>query len=494
MILIIDQDKTIRSACFRRGGMSYALLFSLIFFVVLTAFLFEIGRISIRKSQMQILADARAQSAAVLMARVLNEVTAMNHQIGEAMSFVVLHRAMYGETGTAEDLTDDERSEDAELTAELRRLDEALRALSMGSIEAEYLQPLRAGGAVGAAMLCAKRKVREIRQSQIAAKPDVGEATGSLSAEEELGKLSLEWQQLRAMELRKGDSLRHRRIVETSLIPGIEANQDRIVREYPKLDAELGLRLGHDDESGRRSYARPRALPVEREPWNPEKWAGKDSSMEKTQIVRSTYPWVVFDRVEVLERTEWMVKTRFPELFRERTDKETPKACRDHYEGGGKFMYVLVGRRPGCDKGEEPWRNDSTECDALFGTVAFEYWPARAPIGAPVLRTEHKAGQLTMTQALTYAGSRKMQRRHPPGSQLPTAWDTLQWRFEGDTFVPEFPVDPKRKIERPAIRLDWQARLVPLNSSLDHELNDVPAPIAAILRKILPLHRSIRTL
>ncbi len=78
------------------GMMVWGLIVCILFFLVLTAFVYNSGKTVIAKVETQNAADAMAYSGSVWTARSLNTITATNHLMGELDALYVLHHALGG--------------------------------------------------------------------------------------------------------------------------------------------------------------------------------------------------------------------------------------------------------------------------------------------------------------------------------------------------------------------------------------------------------------
>jgi hypothetical protein len=174
-----------------------------------------------------------------------------------------------------------------------------------------------------------------------------------------------------------------------------------------------------------------------------------------------------------------LLLSRFKAHYWDRTDEFTLKlTARLHLgkskasEGGravlGVRPFVVKGWGPGLPKkGEEAWTKaeGSRRADELFGTVAFASRPALPLTSAAIFRRTNPDGLTAFAQAMVYNGNPQSP-GGPADLQPQVGWDTLNWANRVKEFPGDRPGDdsyPVPSVERPRIKLNWQAKLVPVS-------------------------------
>jgi hypothetical protein len=228
-----------------------------------------------------------------------------------------------------------------------------------------------------------------------------------------------------------------------------------------------------------------------------------------TQWVRATYPWVEAWRSSLRTAMKltltfslssgwyrnWTNRYTLAWAYRFRSGRYLPETD----PRGGKqpqqkklAMYVLKGMDP-LKKGYEPWadrpaQGGNEKAEELFSLVAFVQQPDPRVIAPGFFRQARSGGTVTFAQALLYnAGSQKRSPYSPFAQYQPeVGWDTLNWAappsqsmaFEhgfGDeprlwdefrnAWPPTLPFVEGRSDKVPGIRLDWQAKLIPVTTT-----------------------------
>jgi len=450
--------------------------------LVLFAILANVGKSVNQKIEVQTGADAAAATAANQFARGMNEVTAINHMIGELHGLVVIHHAFGGDEleGTKQvPETPVDVKYRLRLSYELANAlaDEETQFVLDQSYEQIKKEP-EVGGAIWDCQIRLKKvaswaytvhavggfivrfKVIPLIGPILQA---IGHAiAGAASAFE--GKALAEWYTLHGISQVVQNTQMLKEQIQTALIPGLNAYALAIAGTTGELSARpaveaTGKRNGVTASFDYRSLLSE--LPVVAEP--------DTLDVGKSQLMRASTPWTQY------WRNHWMrfgkdalLLSRFDAYYLRHTDEfqkvMTERAKKDH----GVNLLILEGTDPaGPDKGAETWTtaDGSREADELFAVVGFAHRPAKPPIGGRVFRQPTPDGVATYAQALVYNANPQRPTAGPAGWQKRVGWDTLNWVVD----VPEYPGPGNRVVEPaeipniplPQIRVNWQAKLVP---------------------------------
>lgn len=490
MILTID-SRSKRSS--RRGAMYVVMLLAMIAFLVLGLFVLDIARATSRKIEMGNSADSSAYSASLMMTRGMNAVTVSNHHIGEAMSFVILHSAIAGPNVSAGDKNSRQKAEDYMLSFSLAGL--GLSAGSVGGRVATYpdcAEIIQAGGTVCDGKMVLKRELEMLYSAQIAAAAlwrfDI---VDMLSLMEET-LIKPEWDALDRMEKSARQSLSARRNIEKQLIGSIMKYQDEILRDIPQLSSQAAIKIGELHQTKGACFPSRPELPVEPEKYNANK-INHEKMMAKTQIVRASYPWVLYDRTPVITQTAWMVLAMTSEFYREWSDYYTTERSLNLYQSLHKQLKVIrENRLP--DKGTEIWTHHSESTDKHFSIIGFAYEISPQPFGMPALKQQNTAGLVTTAQAITYNANPQLSGKSSGRFQPEIGWDTLNWKTPvSSSMAFEFPQSIPFSTRCPRIEINWQTKLIPVTAYLDKSVGDTPSDVSGVISRVVPVPKALRT-
>jgi hypothetical protein len=477
----------------RRGAMAYVMLLSLFCFVVLGMFLMDLGRTSARKVEMQQVADSSAFSASLMITRGMNAITASNHHIGEVMSFIVLHKAIAGDNVDGRDKTTRQVIQDETLTISLSLLGPAAKSVGGRTVTyPECARKIRAAETVCDSKLQLKLLIESIYAGQlVAAYYGQFEVINELSELEEF-LIKPEWDALNRMEQTARQDLHYRKSLENAFLARILRYQEQVLHDIPALSSETAKSLAEVNHGQGTIFPSKPELPVEY-----EEYAATHSnhrrSMAKTQIVRATYPWVVFDRSPILMNTAWMKASGTSIYYHKWTDHDTTERCLNYYVDHDKPMLVIKHNNL-PEKGNELWTKDPRDTDSLFSIIAFAYEPSPRPFGMPALKHQNEAGLVTYAQALTYNANSQKPGQADSRYQPEIGWDTLNWEAPVKIAMAyEYPAKVLLSTHSPRVRLNWQSKLVPVTAYLDQSPGEIPGRVSGVLNRILPVPKAIRT-
>lgn len=475
----------------RAGLVSLASLFVLLLFLALLAVVWNASRAAHRKMEAQNAADAAAQAAGLQAARAMNEVTAINHLLGELLAVCVLaytpggmelEDAVSGKTGPGQFSLGGARQvelTDAYVSASL------WGKLAGAPVESGVDDVVRTTTSdSGAAIGHARRRLKDVAAwalrlhaagCVLVSEKDLnmgtqGKAVVLLTQEVERAVVA-EWRVLDALEaVAKKKLLPLKWLCNHTLIPALYEHCKLVVEGAPKRMEDVAAERGEahgatgslfPNTSGR---GRPLALPVEPETAPAGGW-------ENSQFVRAATPWVQYWRKPVLAfADELLVLSRYGSHYLKWSNHFTPLMARWQGPDYGVFMYALKGRA-GKPKGREPWttRDGSARADALFALLGFAHQDAPALLGAPLFRQPQPDGYAAFAQAMLYNANPQEPDKLPPAPLRPgewqprVAWDTLNW--DPEVWVPEFGYGDERDrgdhVRQPRVKTNWRAKLAP---------------------------------
>jgi hypothetical protein len=475
------------------GMMTYVALIMMLFFLALFMMLMNVGRIVIEKVEIQNAADSSAFSGALWGARGMNAVTATNHLMGEMMSLVVVHEAIAGKDVDGLDLDSRDRRRSNRADRLLRIVGPGARRGGGWTVTYRFaIQPLRAAETVGQAKINLKELLVWLYTAQIAA----SKVPWGWPIVQALNVLELvilaEWKALDVLEDLARRTLPLKNVIYGTLLPAAKRYEDEVERMIPALAVATCAKLSElNDCSGTLFPGWPR-LPIVQEPFDARD-SDHQRSMAGSQIVRATYPWVNYDRQPILTATSWMVFSGANGLYRHWTDFDTTEKTWDFYREGGSYLYIVQGSRQDL-KGSESWTTDSREADRLFAVIGFAHRPPIRPFGAVAFATQNPDGRVAYAQALVYNAGSQAPGVGPPVFQREVGWDTLNWDAPvTDASAYEFPGGRYGTPRCPRIRVNWQAKLVPVTPRLDDSLGELRPPFHDAISRLVPVAPPLRT-
>ena len=478
----------------RRGAMYVVMLLSMIAYLVLGMFVLDIARATGRKIEMGNAADSSAYSAGLMMARGMNAVTVSNHHMGEAMSFIILHSAIAGPNVSATDKNSRQRSEDSMLSFNLALNGAGAKAVGGRAVTyPDCARRINAGGTVCDGKLLLKMELNALYEAQIFfAACWQFEIVEALSDFEE-DFIKPEWDALDRMEKSARQSLSARRAIERDLIGSIMKYQDDVMRDIPLLSSKAAIKIGELHRTKGASFPGKPELPVEPEKYHASK-SNHENRMAKTQIVRASYPWVLFDREPIISQCQLKLKlSNSAEFYREWSDYYTTERSLHVYQSLNKQLKVIRDNRL-PDKGTELWTHDSKNTDKHFSVIGFAYEKNQMPIGLPVLKPQNTAGLVTTAQAITYNANPQKPAQTSGRFQPEIGWDTLNWKTPvRSSMAFEYPQSIPFSASCPRIEINWQTKLVPVTAYLDKSVGDTPSEVSSVIRRVTPVPKALRT-
>jgi len=206
---------------------------------------------------------------------------------------------------------------------------------------------------------------------------------------------------------------------------------------------------------------------------------------ETTQWVRATYPWVDALRAPIIGGMKSPLTLPLSKAgvwYGHWTNRFTLAKSYSYRSGRPLLltngpqkrlkMYVMKGMKPDR-KGRETWTTDSNEAEQLFTSLGFSTHRSDVLFSPAVFG---KAGheQVAYAQALYYNAN--PQQPGSSGARQPrVGWDTLNWKppvnvpeygsvptERGNMWPPWAVFERKPQSNTPGIKLNWQAKLVPV--------------------------------
>jgi hypothetical protein len=201
----------------------------------------------------------------------------------------------------------------------------------------------------------------------------------------------------------------------------------------------------------------------------------------------------------------WMKISEASDLYLKYTTKWSINSCREYYDKNQRYMLTIADpsnpdEMLSTGKGFESWTNDTANADRLFSVIGFAHRPSPKPFADRVFIQPNPDGCVGYAQAIIWNANLQDPNNTPAKLQPQVGWDTLNWsRPVADSHSYEYPEDPGQWKDRhdwaPMIRVNWQAKLVPVSADrLQDAANNVSPPVSNVMqrtdRRLLPQFRT----
>lgn len=504
------------------GMITVLSLISVFGFAVLAALVGSVGTAINRKIDTQNAADAVALSCAVQNARTLNGVTAVNHLTGELLAVVILQEALGGErpgSGQARDTKkEDQELDDAKLITSSSGFNptshDFVKQIAQAGANSAPPMPLitpayekvRAksqGVKFDNALLDAHRELKtwlalvyrlKVPCMFLIAVPfdvpivgwilnPLGKALYGILTAIEFYIIG-EWGVLKFIEGFARATSPLRTLIYGALpllntyakglvVEGVIASP-RTARAIGALNNASGavhppvwpLPISPEKVKAEKPETDSRIFwlhspPKERD--KPDHW-GDPPEFAYSQVIRGAYPWVNFHRQAVFKLTKWLTLADFPKHYRNWTTEVTLRRSQHHYSRSLTRLYVLDDVK-GDRKKEAPWINDTSAAERAFTVVGFAHKGPPYRWNRKLLPPVNEKGVVTFAQAMVYNANPRKPDPDDTNYQPVTGWDTLNWDNEGGDPAAAATVEwPHfKRTESPRVKLNWQAKLVPVS-------------------------------
>jgi hypothetical protein len=488
------------------GMLSLLSLFVVFGFLLLMVAILNTGWVVTRKIENQTAADAAAYAAGVEMARGMNAVTAANHLIGELTALVVCHHAFGGDELDG----NGQRQAPDDVSSALKKSYNLARTWSSDLGYDPYgYDTVSQGPQVGAAIGDSRVRLMQVMTwayclhamggflSQLQDIPILNIASYILGYPPLFTAIGIEfkvlgeWYLLLGMEEVARGLVLPKQALEAGIL-GLYGYTEAVWLATPLKAEEAARKVGNLFQVDASLFPGvthnpsfpPLHLPMSAEP-------GSLSHRERSQLVRASSPWIQRWRLPIFAfADDCLVLARFKVYYQKWTNDYTLKFA-DKFKGQGINLYILDDlQQDGADKGQEPWTKagGSRRADELFGVMGFAHRPPLPVYFSPVFRQTNPDGLVAYAQVLVYNANRQ-DRARVGGGQPVVGWDTLNWDLD---YVPEFPgpqasddLDNRPDIPEPAIRINWQVKLVPATRLKDGAWIQ-PGGLGAVLRRLPP--------
>lgn len=523
------------------GMMSMVTVVAVLFLMILLSLVVNVGATVQRKIEIQNAADTVAYSTATWMARGMNAITATNHLIGEMMAFVVLFDALGGPELLLDDPPAyDESSDPDKPIQSLKDIATALKQVPMvnSNVASAYDQiqsnaeglnlTIKTRGAllkskldlVRALTTVYKVKMLAVQLQDLTSKgpPDkrFAPAVALGMAVEALGQMLeayilAEWNVLNALQTAAHQLRDLPKLIfdSTSNDPGMLANATSYI-EQVKTNVESFVSTTKTAAAvGTLNHCSAAVLPAQPQLPLARDWYANTS---KSQIVRATYPWVVYHSAPIFVPLRSLHLSRAAQHFNDALNGDDTQEgsilskCQEFSSTTAHLLYMINDpKRTPPDKDQMSWNGDtqtaSQTADQLFCVVGFAHQTFPKLPGGHYLSQPNKDGIVAYAQAMIY-NANLYSKSQPSNLQPQLGWDTLNWKPFSDTDNATqnsaFELtDPPSKFKdltsgntppRPQVQVNWQVKLVPVTrlrqDDLGPSLTNLPDPIQRVANRM----------
>ncbi len=466
------------------GMVSLATIVAVLFFVLLIGLAGNVGQAVSQKIEVQNAADATAYSGAVWMARGMNAVTVTNHVIGELMALVVLHEAFGGKA-----LDDDKPFEQGTVDAANLAITIAHATIIPTVIAPAGPDPVDEQSIHAQATLFDSKMQLKVLMAAVYSMHGAGEALQKFPSTTAAGevialtayglelKVIQEYYTLNALEeLARSihDSGLKKFVID---LTGLLMQYERSVVQHAPQKSRAGAeQIAQANQTTGALFPEEPQLPL----------APQDESVdiERSQLVRASYPWVLAWRKPIREAMFLpLFLSGARGYYRKYTHQYATEKAQEVREQQGLNLFVLKDfKPPNVEKFHEPWVNDSRRADELFTLMGFarrDFSPLFSPA---VFKTANQGGMVAYAQAMIYNANPNLG-DSDGNRQAVVGWDTLNWLR--DPAVYEHAANPDNEPEPPQIRINWQVKLIPV-TRLSEARGALPAAFRSVLERTLP--------
>jgi hypothetical protein len=464
-----------------------------------------------QKMESQNGADSIAYSSSIVAARSMNAVTAAQHIEGELLALVALHHAFGGDeldnAGSAGSMAaSDSAGAELDQAFQQAELYQGDPSPPSSDVYRRVRQLPNAGATIRASVLRLQQILASAyrayayggRLQELRSVPYVGQAayglgvvitTAALRFED---KVSSERHLLEAIEKSARAAVPAKKAVEQLIAAIYFGYIQQVVKDYPHHVSSVVSATSRTNKVDGALFPsaedRRLELPIEPEPQSL-------SSMGKSQLVRSSFPWINHWRKPILkELNQLFLLARSAYFYKHFSDQFVIYKAKKLKTDSGVNLYIIHDLKlSGSDKGNERWtrRSGSRRADELFGVVGFARRPFQQSSGFSRFRNNVPNDVVTYAQAMIYNSNPQV---GSGGGQLQpeVGWDTLNWISKVPEQRDEGGKESYEPSDEPRIRVNWHAKLVPV-TRLPDAARAVRAPFSTSVGRLVPDPGEFRT-
>lgn len=482
--------------------------------VLMFAFLFNAHRITEARTRTQVAADVASASVGDIAADQMKEMVALNHTIGELLSKVLIHEA-WGGPGLDEGETADTSEHDDALEQAHELYDAAAQAAGRSMQDIAFDTVIEEViASTESTEYDTKTRLKELLTwvyrvkatgyflvaTNYAPLVAVGEALHTAAHLVEL-KIYQEYQTANAMHEAMVLLVPLKQRIRDNVLPELKRQTEVMVAEFPELAKkfadEAAKSVDEDLSVGVIGWEGVPQLPVEIDPLAkasslphleqlPEdsslpRLSGMDTDITRDQIVkvtqlaRTTFPWVVYDREPLLKAMKLLMTLAQTEKhYKHYTEKYSKDVISQLQLEENMGLYVL--KQHTFNKGYQLWTEDAALADQLFSFAVVVHQEAPMVIGQPIVFQQHNPdGIYSVSQVTLYNGNPQQRnkshidltvKRIRPNLQPIVGYNTLGWTEKQNELIAKTDSGGAPVPRQPKYDTTWQSKLEPVSNTI----------------------------
>ena len=505
----------------QNGNMTLVNTMIVAWLVLMISFNFNADRIIQIRTKTQVAADFAAASVGDKAADNMKEIVALNHTIGELLAKILIHESWGGPGLDAAETADTQKFDDA--LKQARELYDAAARAAGRPIQDNAFETVieEVIASIESTEFDTKTRLKELLTlvyrikatgyflvaTQFPPLVAVGEAVHASAHLVEL-KIYQEYQTANAMHVAMVTLVPLKQHIRDHLLPKLKRETDVIVEQFPTVakqfveesaksvdgnlsvgisggEGEPQLPVEIDPLAKATRLPRMEQLPADRQLRRIKELEaapmGRDQIVKVTQLARTTFPWVVYDREPLLRAMKiLMTLAQTEKHYKHYTEKYSKEVISQLQLEKGMGLYVLKQRT--FNKGYQLWTEDADLADELFSFVVVIHEKAPAVIGRPVVFEQHNPdGLFSAAQVTLYNGN--LQRRNAahidlsvkrirPNLQPIVGYDTLGWTEKQNELIAKTDQGGAPIPRQPKYESSWQAKLEPISNVMYQKVNE----------------------
>ena len=492
----------------RSGMMTLVNLIMVAWIVLMISFIYNADRVAQSRTRTQIAADYAGASMGDIAADNMKELVALNHTIGELLSKVIIHDA-WGGPGLDEGKVADTATYDAALDAARIAYEVAAKPALANPIAYETVRE-KVVASEESTEFETKTRLKELLTWTYGTKAiawglikvplttKVGAALYAAAHAFE-AKILQEYKTANLMHEAMSKLVKIKQNIRDVVLPLLKRQTEQIVRQFPELAKQYAAQsvasFGPDMQVGVVGIDGEPQLPVEIDPYAKvtglpnlkqlppdgklqpldieESDITRDQINKVTQLARTTFPWVVYDREPLLKGMKLlMTLAQTHKHYKHYTEKYSKDITSQLQLEKDMGLYVL--KQHTMNKGYQLWTEDAEVADKLFSYIVVVHEESPAVIGRPVVFSQHNPeGLFSTSQVTLYNGNlQKRNKAHidleikriRPNLQPVVGYDTLGWVEKQNELIAKTDEGGAPVPRQPKYELNWQSKLEPVSN------------------------------
>ena len=465
------------------GSMTLVNTIIVMWVVLMIAFVFNADRLTQPRGKTQIAADYAAASVGDLAADMMKELVALNHLIGEQLSKVIIHES-WGGPGLDANEEADTSSHDAALLASKLAYEVAAKAAKIPPNTIAYDDVKeKVIASEESTEFETKTRLKELltwtygtkaaASFMIASKFAPVVAAGvALHAAADAFELKIKQEYLTANLMHEAmvKLVPVKQNIRDTVLPQLKRKTEEIVQQFPGLAKQYAQQSVASFQDAMKvgvvGFEGEPELPVEIDPYAEaitlpnleqlpadgtlpfldieESGITRDQINKVTQLARTTFPLVVYDREPLLKGMKLLMSlAQTHKHYKHYTEKYSKDITSQLQLEEDMGLYVI--KEHTMNKGYQLWTEDAEAADKLFSYIVVVHQESPEIVGKQLVFSEHNpTGIFSSAQVTLYNGNlQKRNKAHidltvkriRPNLQPVVGYDTLGWAEEQNELI-----------------------------------------------------------